>query len=80
MSGDLAGLVERARTLMLANLDRPEQSTTGSPRRGEDHWVAGRKGTPVPALRHDDPARRPGPGPAGTGDLVVPAVPGGARH
>jgi endonuclease-8 len=43
---DLAGLVERARTLMLANLEHPEQSTTGSLRRGEDHWVAGRKGRP----------------------------------
>ncbi len=43
---DLAGLVQRARTLMLANRDHPEQSTTGSTRRGEDHWVAGRKGRP----------------------------------
>ncbi len=43
---DLPGLVDRARTLMLVNRDRPEQSTTGSLRRGEDHWVAGRKGRP----------------------------------
>jgi endonuclease VIII len=43
---DLEGLVDRARTLMLVNRDRPEQSTTGSLRRGEDHWVAGRKGRP----------------------------------
>jgi endonuclease-8 len=43
---DLRGLVERARTLMLANLEHPEQSTTGSLRRGEDHWVAGRRGKP----------------------------------
>ncbi len=43
---DLAGVVNRARTLMLANRHRPEQSTTGSTRRGEDHWVAGRKGRP----------------------------------
>jgi endonuclease-8 len=43
---DLAGLVERARTLMLANRDHPEQSTTGDLRRGQDHWVAGRKGRP----------------------------------
>ncbi len=43
---DLAGLVERARTLMLANRHHPEQSTTGSLRRGEDHWVAGRRGRP----------------------------------
>jgi endonuclease-8 len=43
---DLSGLVDRARTLMLANREHPEQSTTGSLRRGEDHWVAGRKGRP----------------------------------
>ncbi|MDP9392126.1 MAG: DNA glycosylase [Actinomycetota bacterium] len=43
---DLAALVERARTLMLANRHHPEQSTTGVTRRGEDHWVAGRKGRP----------------------------------
>ncbi|MQA32564.1 DNA-formamidopyrimidine glycosylase family protein [Modestobacter roseus] len=43
---DLRALVERARTLMLANRDRPEQSTTGILRRGQDHWVAGRKGRP----------------------------------
>nr|WP_275585715.1 DNA-formamidopyrimidine glycosylase family protein [Geodermatophilus sabuli] len=43
---DLPGLVERARTLMLANRDHPEQSTTGDLRRGQDHWVAGRKGRP----------------------------------
>jgi endonuclease-8 len=43
---DLPRLLERARTLMLANLEHPEQSTTGSLRRGEDHWVAGRRGRP----------------------------------
>jgi endonuclease-8 len=43
---DLARLVERARSLMLANLHHPEQSTTGSTRRGEVHWVAGRQGRP----------------------------------
>jgi endonuclease-8 len=48
---DLAGLVERARTLMLANKNHPEQSTTGSTRRGEDHWVAGRKGRPCRRCR-----------------------------
>ncbi|GAA4738016.1 Fpg/Nei family DNA glycosylase [Modestobacter marinus] len=48
---DLPGLVERARTLMLANRDRPEQSTTGSTRRGEDHWVFGRRGRPCRRCR-----------------------------
>ena len=43
---DLPGLVTRARTLMQANRDHPEQSTTGSMRRGEDHWVFGRRGRP----------------------------------
>jgi endonuclease VIII len=44
--GNLQALVERARTLMLANRHHPEQSTTGISRRGQDHWVAGRKGRP----------------------------------
>jgi endonuclease-8 len=43
---DLPGLVERTRSLMLANRDRPEQSTTGDLRRGRDHWVYGRKDRP----------------------------------
>ncbi len=48
---DLPGLVARARTLMLANRDHPEQSTTGDTRRGQDHWVAGRKGRPCRRCR-----------------------------
>jgi endonuclease-8 len=48
---DLPALVTRARTLMLANRDHPEQSTTGSTRRGEDHWVFGRKGRPCRRCR-----------------------------
>ena len=43
---NLEALVERARTLMLANRDHPEQSTTGDTRRGQDHWLYGRKGRP----------------------------------
>src|SRR5918998_1285740 len=43
---NLEAVVEKARVLMLANRNHPEQSTTGSTRRGEDHWVAGRKGKP----------------------------------
>jgi endonuclease-8 len=46
VDGSLAPLVTRARTLMLANRDHPEQSTTGDTRRGQDHWVYGRKGKP----------------------------------
>jgi endonuclease-8 len=48
---DLAALVERARTLMVANRHHPEQSTTGDTRRGQDHWVAGRKGRPCRRCR-----------------------------
>jgi endonuclease-8 len=48
---DLPGLVQRARTLMRANLEHPEQSTTGSTRRGEDHWVFGRRGRPCRRCR-----------------------------
>jgi len=43
---DLASLVEKGRRLMLGNRDRWEQSTTGSLRRGEDHWVFERAGRP----------------------------------
>jgi endonuclease-8 len=55
---DLPALVERIRGLMLANRDRPEQSTTGDLRRGRDHWVYGRKDRPcyrcgTPVLRGD---------------------------
>jgi len=43
---DLPALVRRSRRLMLANRDRWEQSTTGSLRAGEDHWVFERSGRP----------------------------------
>lgn len=36
---DLTGLVRRARRLLTANRDHAAQSTTGSLRRGEEHWV-----------------------------------------
>jgi endonuclease-8 len=36
---DLAKVVERARRLLSANKDRPEQATTGDLRRGRQHWV-----------------------------------------
>jgi endonuclease VIII len=42
----LSELVERARSLMRANLHHPQQTTTGDPRRGRDHWVFGRQGKP----------------------------------
>lgn len=43
---DLPGLVRTARRLMVANRGHWEQSTTGSLRRGEDHWVFERSGRP----------------------------------
>ena len=43
---DLPALVEKGRRLMLANRGHWEQSTTGSLRRGEDHWVFERAGKP----------------------------------
>ena len=48
---NLEAVVSRARTLMLANRHHPEQTTTGISRRGEDHWVAGRKGKPCRRCR-----------------------------
>lgn len=47
--GDIAdpgALLERERGLMLGNLGKPAQSTTGSQRRGETHWVFQRAGRP----------------------------------
>lgn len=43
---DLRSLVELGRRLMSANRSRPEQTTTGSLRRGEMHWVFERSGQP----------------------------------
>jgi endonuclease VIII len=43
---DLGALLRRARRLLLTNRDRWEQTTTGSLRRGEDHWVFERAGAP----------------------------------
>ncbi len=43
---DVDRLVERSRRLMHANRERPEQSTTGSLMRGQQHWVFERSGRP----------------------------------
>jgi endonuclease VIII len=43
---DLAALVEKGRRLMTANRGRWEQTTTGSLRRGDMHWVFERAGRP----------------------------------
>jgi endonuclease-8 len=43
---DLPAVVEKARRLMVANRSHWAQTTTGSLRRGEDHWVFERSGRP----------------------------------
>jgi endonuclease VIII len=43
---DLEGVVDRAHTLMRANLNHPQQITTGDARKGREHWVFGRQGKP----------------------------------
>jgi endonuclease-8 len=45
-AGDLARVVATAHRLLVANRDHPEQSTTGSLRRGETHWVYDRSRHP----------------------------------
>lgn len=43
---DPDAVVTLARRLLLANADRPEQSTTGELARGKQHWVYERGGKP----------------------------------
>lgn len=43
---DLPGLLRRAQTLLERNREVPEQSTTGDLRKGQQHWVYGRRGRP----------------------------------
>ena len=61
-SAALAGVVERIRRLMVHNRERPQQSTTGSLRRGETHWVFERDGQPC--RRCGSSIRRGDQGPA----------------
>ncbi len=58
---DLGALAELARRLLEANKERFGHITTGSMRRGEEHWVYGRRGkpcrrcgTPVRSAGQDD--------------------------
>lgn len=48
---DPARVIARCRTLLLANAERPEQSTTGSLHPGETHWVFERAGRPCRRCR-----------------------------
>ena len=61
---DLPGLVTLAQGLLERNRAVPEQSTTGDPRRGHDHWLYGRAGrpcrrcgTPIALSEQGDPAQ-----------------------
>lgn len=42
----LPQIIDKAQRLLVLNKDRPEQTTTGNPRRGQRHWVYGRAGQP----------------------------------
>lgn len=59
---DLPALVDRTRTLLVANRHRPDRVTTGDPRPGRKLWVYGRRG---PCLRCGHPVRRDHLGPEG---------------
>ncbi len=48
---DLDGLMRTCFRLLRANRDHPEQSTTGSLARGEQHWVYRRQGQPCRRCR-----------------------------
>jgi endonuclease VIII len=59
---DLARVVATAHRLLTANREHPEQSTTGSRRRGDPHWVYDRSrhgcrrcGSPVSVTDQGDP-------------------------
>jgi endonuclease-8 len=66
-AGDLTKVVQTAHRLLSANRDHPEQSTTGSLRRGEQHYVYLRAGQPcrrcgtriATAEQGDPPYQRP---------------------
>ena len=60
---DLAGVLRKARQLMMANRRHPEQSTTGDLRRGRQHWVFQREGQPC--RRCGSPVRHNAIGPRG---------------
>ena len=53
---DLLSLVGTAQRLLRVNRDHPEQSTTGLPGRGREHWVYERGG--APCLRCRTPIQR----------------------
>ena len=72
---DLPALVDKGRRLLLANRDRWEQSTTGSLRHGEMHWVFERSGKPCRRCGTRIAHGRAGRGSARPADVLVPALP-----
>ena len=61
---DLPALVEKGRRLMLANRGHWEQTTTGSLRHGEVHWVFERSGQPCRRCRTRILTAEQGPAPS----------------
>lgn len=47
----MSQIVDRIRRMMMSNRERPEQSTTGSLRRGETHWIFELAGRPCRRCR-----------------------------
>ncbi len=62
-AGDLDRMVRLAHQLLWINREHPEQATTGSLRRGHQHWVYERTGEPCRRCR--TPIRRGELGPSG---------------
>ena len=75
---DLTKVVERARRLLSANKDRPEQSTTGDLRRGRQHWVFERARESCRRCGARIARRILRPPRPGTQELLVPVLPAGA--
>ncbi len=71
----LAGLVDRTRRLMLHNRERPQQSTTGSLRRGETLWVFERDGRPCRRCGTHIERGQQGPVAATASHVLVSGVP-----
>ena len=60
---DLGALADLAKRLLEANKERFGHITTGSMRRGEEHWVYGRRGRPC--RRCGTPIKKGEQGPVG---------------
>ena len=70
---DLPGLVALAHKVLRMNRDRPEQSTTGLPGRGQEHWVYARAGQPCRRCRTPIRSAEQGEPPAARSTYWCPA-------